>query len=669
MKNWSKGVALISISLSLIVLGLAKPKDNPLDRLKPVPENEPIPIIDFFRPRLFAHPELNPAGTHFAAIYSVGDDRRDLVTMELATAKVDRLSGGTDYDIANFCWLNDERILFSIIREKLYSVGLFAVSLNRLDDSYPLQRYNVVIPVGFPRAKPTDVIIWVKNSALDGGADGGAWKIDTKKTYLDVTNRTTRVGDSGVFVRRRYPQPESGDVVSYISDLNGELAFATIAKNGVFTLYRLEDDKWVHCPIDLDVTPLVAVGNKPGELIVLGPRREGKPRALQLLNTETGELGAVIAEDDKYDLKNINVVRDPIDSHILGIQYQQIQPDAIWLDPVYQKLQASLAVTFPEKAATILGSDRNKSRFFVRVSSDIDPGTYYLVQPGKQPAGITEIISMAPWIDSKRMQPMQRLDYKTRDGQKIEGLVTLPAGASKETPAPLVVLPHGGPWVNDSWGWDPEVQFLASRGYAVFQPNYRGSTGTEWKFPAEDTWAFRKMHDDVTDGVKQLLKTGLIDPDRIAIMGSSFGGYLAICGVAYEPDLYRCAVTISGIFDWEQVIKESRDNEYGRSSYGVLRRHLGNPAQHQEMFNRISPLRAVDHIKVPVFVAHGGSDHVADVAESKKLISKLKKHKVPFEKQIENDEGHGFHKLENEVELYTAIEAFLKTNLAPRPKT
>jgi len=165
------------------------------------------------------------------------------------------------------------------------------------------------------------------------------------------------------------------------------------------------------------------------------------------------------------------------------------------------------------------------------------------------------------------------------------------------------------------------------------------------------------------------LKTGLIDPDRIAIMGSSFGGYLAICGVAYEPDLYRCAVTISGIFDWEQVIKESRDNEYGRSSYGVLRRHLGNPAQHQEMFNRISPLRAVDHIKVPVFVAHGGSDHVADVAESKKLISKLKKHKVPFEKQIENDEGHGFHKLENEVELYTAIEAFLKTNLAPRPKT
>lgn len=672
MKNRNKGIALISTLLLLTAVGLAKPKNNPLDRLTPVPETEPIPIIDFFRPNLFVHPRLNPAGTHFAAIYSVGDDRRDLVTMDLTTKKMGRLTGGGEYDVAHFNWLNDQRLLFSIIKDKLYSVGLFAVSLDRFGGAYPLQRYNVVIPVGFPRARPTEVIIWIKNSAKDHAADGGVFRIDTRKKSFDSKDASIALsGDDGLraLVVRRYPDPKEGDVVSYISDKDGELAFALIAKNGVFTLHRLVDDKWIRCPIDLDDVTLVDVGEKPDELIVLGPRRDDKPRALYLLNAATGELGAILAEDDKYNLRNIDVFRHPTDGHILGIQYHQVQPGAIWFDPGYEKLQRSLAATFPEKSVTILGGDRSEKQFFVCVSSDIDPGTYYLIQVENNSMGVVKITSMAPWIDGKRMCPMKKLSYKARDGRKIEGFVTLPAGATQQTPVPLVVLPHGGPWASDSWGWDSEVQFLASRGYAVFQPNYRGSTGTDWQFPEEDLWAFRKMHDDVTDGVKQLLKTGLIDPDRIAIMGASFGGYLAVCGVAFEPDLYRCAVTLSGIFDWERVIKESRGNEYRRSSYGVLRRHLGTPAEHQEMFNRISPLKSVSHIKVPVFVAHGGEDVVADVAESKKLIAELKKYKVPFEKQIESDEGHGFHKLENEVELYTAVEAFFKKNLAPRPKS
>jgi dipeptidyl aminopeptidase/acylaminoacyl peptidase len=210
------------------------------------------------------------------------------------------------------------------------------------------------------------------------------------------------------------------------------------------------------------------------------------------------------------------------------------------------------------------------------------------------------------------------------------------------------------------------VQFLASRGYAVFQPNYRGSMGTAWRFPEEDMWAFRKMHNDVTDGVKTVLKTGLIDANRLAIMGGSFGGYLALSGAVHEPGLYRCAITIAGVFDWERVMKQAKGNVYLRGQYGVLKRELGDPKTHQEKFEELSPIYRVNQIKIPIFVAHGKEDPVASVAQSKDLLKQLKKFGVAYEKQIERGEGHGFHQLEHNVELYTALEAFLGKHLAMR---
>jgi dipeptidyl aminopeptidase/acylaminoacyl peptidase len=256
---------------------------------------------------------------------------------------------------------------------------------------------------------------------------------------------------------------------------------------------------------------------------------------------------------------------------------------------------------------------------------------------------------------------------KTRDDHQIEAYLTLPAGATKENPPPLVVLAHGGPHARDAWGYDGEVQFLASRGYAVLQANYRGSSGYNWTFPAGDDWEFRKMHDDVTDAVKMLGKAGRIDPSRIAIMGTSFGGYLAVCGAAFEPDLYRCAITISGVFDWTQVINEKKSVQYDSAAYGIFLRNLGDPKANPAQFDRISPLRHIGDVRIPVFVAHGRDDEVADVAESRALISELEKFHVPHESLLVAREGHGMSFTKNQVELYTRIEAFLAKNLLPKP--
>lgn len=316
------------------------------------------------------------------------------------------------------------------------------------------------------------------------------------------------------------------------------------------------------------------------------------------------------------------------------------------------------------KQATIVIIDSNDAEtlFLVVTYSDRHPPVYHWVDTAKKSAGL--IKTSQPWIDPARMRPMQILRYKTRDGRQLDAYVTLPEGASKTKPAPLVVLPHGGPWVRDNWGYNGEVQFLASRGYIVLQPNYRGSTGYDWNFPLEDQWAFRKMHDDVTDATKMLIASGLADPSRVAIMGGSFGAYLALSGVAHEPSLYRCAVTIAGVFDWSTVLKSKKYDQFDNPTYGRLLRNLGDPETHREKFDEISPLRHVANIRVPVFVAHGKEDRVAEASESRRLVNELEKHRVPHEKLFVSGEGHGMGHLKNQIELYNRIESFLAKHLA-----
>lgn len=642
--------------------GFAK-KPNPLERFEPVPANEQIPIVDFFRPRLFTAPELNPAGTHFAALVTGTDDRRQMLTLDLATSKIEGLRGVGGQDIYAYEWLNDSRLLISLMSEKKYAVGMFVAEVGRLSSAYVIERYNVIQPIGFPRRDPLRPIVWIRHNAFDDGQDGGVVRIDSSRKLREDFTSAVRVEPRSLkngtlaSIVDTLPVPQGGMPVGYLADKDGELAFGFTAAAGVNSLHRFTGRGWEKCPVDLDVIDVVAAGDQPGELIVLGPRQEGKPRALQRMNAATGELGDVLLQDDRYDFNAGIVKRHPVDGHAIGIYFHRSRPQTVWFERRYEAFQMLIERYLPDAVVHIVGSDLAEKRFFVEAFSDVKPLTYYRVDFENRSLGLVK--NVAPWIDSARMRPMKVISFPSRDGATLEGYLTMPAGASKEKPPPLVVLPHGGPWVRDVWGWDGEVQFLASRGYAVFQPNYRGSSGYDWKFSPDDQWAFRKMHDDVTDGVKALIKWGQVDPARIAIMGSSFGGYLSLCGAAYEPDLYRCAVTIAGVFDWERVMRESRNDEHVRGRFQFLRRRLGDPQAEAEKFDAISPLRHIDQVKIPVFVAHGREDHVASVSQSKRLIGELQKNRVPYVSHFESTEGHGMASLKNRVELYTDIEEFL----------
>jgi dipeptidyl aminopeptidase/acylaminoacyl peptidase len=652
-----------------------------LNRETPVPAMETIPVGDFFRPALLSEPRLNPSGTHIAAVVTTGDDHYQLLVYELKTKKVDGLSMPGDRDVSSVTWLNDKRMIFQLSARKMYGVGLMATEVGALNETYPLLQYYYSSVLAVPPGNRLRPLVWNRYDGLEAGArhDLGVAVVNTDMKQGKLVDLLTAAASMSQvdFVRehnqrtilRTYPAPSDGVTTGYIANLAGELEFAFTYEEGRGTMHRLAGDRWEKCSVDLDEIDVLGTGDEPGQLVVLGPREEGKPRAVQYLDGATGQLGEVLLRDADYDFYGGGIshgwlYREPVNHHIIGAVYERHGPQVQWFSETYRALQKVLNGFFPGLVVRIIGSDEAQKLFLVATFSDRQPAVYNWVDLETRTVGL--IKRSMPWIEPARMQPMNLVKFKTRDGKRLDAYLTLPAGASKANPPPLVVLCHGGPWARDTWGFDGEVQFLASRGYAVLQPNYRGSTGTQWMFPAADKWEFVKMHEDVTEATKAMIASGLVDRDRIAIMGTSFGGYLAISGVVREPSLYRCAVTNAGVFDWAQQVQDKKYDQYETGTYGYFIRRLGDPKRDPERFERISPGRHVDQIRVPVFVAGGKDDQIVEISQSKTLVANLRKHNVPHETYFVSEEGHGMRHIRAQVELYSRIEAFLAKNLLPK---
>jgi dipeptidyl aminopeptidase/acylaminoacyl peptidase len=231
----------------------------------------------------------------------------------------------------------------------------------------------------------------------------------------------------------------------------------------------------------------------------------------------------------------------------------------------------------------------------------------------------------------------------------------------------MVTLAHGGPWARDRWGFDSEVQFLASRGYAVLQLNFRGSSGYNRKISTEYSGDFRAMVDDLSDATRLAVKEGWADPDRLAIMGASFGGYAAVASAAFDPDLYKCAVSIAGTFDIEKQIKNWKTRFWrsvqGTSAYDHWIEKLGDPAEEADYIHSISPINHLAEVKAPILLIHGKEDRVVSQKQSKDLAKELKRAGKEVETLYLKWERHSLDDLNSKIKAYSAIEAFLEENL------
>ena len=632
-----------------------------------------IPIRDFFRPLALEFPQLNSSGSLLAAFVELEDNHRAAFLVDMKTRKGSTIMAPGDRDIDDLDWLDDRHLLLSTSEEKRWADALFVVDAGNPSRVYAVERDSAVKLVGVPTHTPMKPIIWIRQDAYARGADGGVVQIDARasvdatdnmtQSMRIVTGARTAVESQGTAasIIHHYPKLPGGLPVNFLPDRNGELAYGVAMDGGFEHLFMLRDSTWVPSPLDLDRYGIVAAGDTDDELLAIGPRQEGKPRALLRVSATTGQTAGVLYQDDRCDPDVRHVFRHPVTRVVTGLSLYRGRLETIWFDRDQAEAQMQLNKSFPGMTVVVMGSDSAAKQIIVGMTSDRSPPSYYLFDRTK--AEVQQITNSAPWIPVDRMRPTQTVAFKARDGCAVDCYLTLPEGAARGKPLPLIVLVHGGPWVRDEWEWNAEVQFLASRGYAVFQPNYRGSAGFGWRFPAGDDWKFKKMHEDVTDGVRQLLKSDWFDPRSVAIMGASFGGYLAMCGAAYEPGLYRCAITEAGIFDWALMMKEAHRERRESLRYEFYLRHLGDPKQSQMEFAEISPLNHIDQVNIPILVAHGKSDPVVSVEQSKRLIAELRRRNVPCEVLLKRGEGHGMLRIDDQVEYYTMVEGFLGRNL------
>jgi dipeptidyl aminopeptidase/acylaminoacyl peptidase len=453
-----------------------------------------------------------------------------------------------------------------------------------------------------------------------------------------------------------------GNIINWLSDPQFQIRVAVAATpdGGSDLLFRSTvDQPWEvlrHWNADDEGYPVgfAADGNT---LYMVGNHEANAQRLLALDLTTRQE--TVIAEDDQYDVGG--VITHPTD--------RQLQAVAFYREKLnWQILDERIAADF-EVLATVRSGEFGigsrtlaDDRWLVTYTTDDGPVYYYTYDRASKTS--TLLFSNQPALEQITLSPMQPIRYSARDGLTIQGYLTLPAGVAAEN-LPAVLLVHGGPWARDTWGYDPEAQWLANRGYAVLQVNFRGSTGYGKTFlnAGNREWA-AKMHDDLLDGVEWLVSQGIADRSKVAIMGGSYGGYATLVGLTFTPDVFAAGVDIVGPSNIMTLLQSIPP--YWEPIKAQMYHRIGNLETEEEFLKSRSPLFFIERIQKPLLIGQGANDPRVKQAESDQIVDAMRQAGKPVEYALYPDEGHGFARPENRLHFYAIAEAFLAKYLGGR---
>lgn len=613
-------------------------------QIQSIMNDKKIPLEDFFRNSDRAAYQISPDGKHFSYMAPY-QDRMNIFVQALEGGEPVRITGETERSVAGYLWVDNERILFMKDTGGDENYQLFGVNLDGSDfrgyTDFPGVRTTIIDDV---EDIPDMVLIGMNRRNPE---------------VFDPYRLNYRTGEMTQLAEN------PGNWQGWMTDHEGKLRSVTAIVDGVNTqiLYRETEEE--------DFRPVLTTNFKetvsfmeftPDNKLVYAATNLGRDKVvLALMDPSTCEELEVLYENDRYDVESISYSRRRrklLAAYCTGHK----EPVRHYFDEEERCLRERIKKHFPHHRVAVADCDKSEEKLLLYAGSDRTRGAYYYYDvAADRPVKVAEL---APWLKEEDMVEMLPVNYTTRDGWNIEAYLSLPKGCGLENARnlPVVVNPHGGPWARDTWGYCSEVQFLCNRGYAVFQMNFRGSTGYGRRFleASYKQWG-QTMQDDITDGVEWLKRQGIADGKRIAIYGGSYGGYATLAGVAFTPHLYACAIDyvgVSNLFTFMQTIPP-----YWKPMLEMMYEQVGDPVKDREMMEACSPALHADQIRVPLFVAQGANDPRVNKAESDQMVQALRSRGIEVEYMVKENEGHGFRNQENRFDFYRAMERFLQKNL------
>jgi len=455
-----------------------------------------------------------------------------------------------------------------------------------------------------------------------------------------------------------------GNIAGWMTDTDFKVrgAVATTADGGFDLLLRENEEaswgEFIHWDSENTLTSGPITFTKAGDSLYLLDSRDVNAGRLIKIDIASKDF-EVIAEDPQYDVSGIMIHPDRYE--IQAVSFTKARREWQVLDEsIKGDFQAIAKLDHGEYSVS--NRDDADHTWLLSFDKDNGPVAYYAYDREIQKG--TFLFHHRPVLNQYTLTSMEPISFTSRDGKTIHGYITYPTGKGK-TNLPMVLNVHGGPWYRDTWGYNPEAQWFANRGYACLQVNFRGSTGYGKDFvnASDKEWG-GKMHDDLVDGVNWAIEQGIADPDKIAIYGGSYGGYAALVGATFTPDLFCCAVDIVGpsnLLTWITSVPP-----YWSTLRALLYKRIGNPETEQDFLKSRSPLFKADQIEIPMLIAQGANDPRVPQAESEQIVQALKEKGIDYEYLLFPDEGHGFAKPQNRIKFYAAAEKFLAKHLGGR---
>ncbi len=638
------------------------------------PANQPlIPIEHFTQFPMFGDVVASPDGKLLATVAPAGK-RRGLLVWDIEAGRGTVIARYNDRDITNPRWVNNKRLTYSLLDlqsglGEQIGYGLFAIDTDGKN----------LFELSSLTGQSQDSVGVYRGFGFSGRVREGydpdeiyAGKVGRSVDSVDLYRLNTRTGKS-VLVTEDSPgfvnnwviaKGEKAAVATTYDDSTAKIAVKAKRGNAWVTLVEFDRDDQGWTPLQFDPE------DKNNDTLIILTNLGRNTTALAKYDLKSDKVTEILAEHPRFDLgwpggggvSAPVLIRDITSEKLSGIRVALDKTTTFWMNPLFQGYQNTIDKSLPGRV-NILSALGKTGDVLVFSYSDRQPGEYYVFSPDKK--SIKEVFVSRPWIKEEQMAEQRFISYKARDGRLINAYITIPNGSAGKR-VPLIVHPHGGPWLRGEYfGWDPEPQFFASRGYMVIQPEYRGAQGFGYEHYAAGfkQWGLA-MQDDLTDAVTHLVKEGLVDAGRVCIAGGSYGGYAVSMGLVKDPDLYRCGINVVGVTA-SQHMNEITWTDFSRSKSveKSLHRVVGHPKTDAAILAAGNAVNQAEKVKVPTLMVYGLQDRRVPLINGERMRDALKKHGKKYEWVVYKDEGHGFLLHENRLDYYTRMQNFLAENL------